>query len=112
MDVRRWPDHGMDHRDERGDDGAVMRQWIRPAPKPARVSGDDVRGQSVFQFGDLVAQDQFLALEAGDLQLIGKGRQAQGVDRVVQILVLLTKLGDAHQEGVVVRRKLVVVKHV
>src|SRR5579871_3537541 len=57
-------------------------------PMKGRDSSDDVGRQLVFELGDLVAQREFLLLQAGDLQLVGHGQGFEGADGVVEVLVL------------------------
>jgi hypothetical protein len=60
---------------------------------PVLVSGDDVRGNLVFDERDAVAQLQLTFFQALQPQQIRCGRLMQCIDRRVEIAVLLLKPG-------------------
>ena len=57
--------------------------------KEAPRSRDDVRGELVLDEGDAVAQNELALLEALDLQDVGAGHGLEGLDRGVEVAVLL-----------------------
>ena len=54
-----------------------------------QLSGDDIRRDLIFDEGDAVAQLQLALLQALQPQQIWRGRLMQGIDRRVEIPVLL-----------------------
>jgi hypothetical protein len=73
-----------------------------PRPRPSGIvaaSGDDVRGQLVFEPGELVAQQKLAFLEPLQLELVGLTGVAQRLDRRVEVAVLLAQPLDLSDEG-------------
>jgi hypothetical protein len=68
--------------------GAIDR--VRPTLKQVQGdgSGDDVGDELVLEQLDLVAQPQLALLEAGELELVGRGGGAQRLDRRVEVAML------------------------
>src|SRR5690349_8494953 len=60
-----------------------------PGSGPRLCSGDDVGGQEVLDLGDLVLQGELLALQAADDDEVGEWGQRQGLDRGVEVGVVL-----------------------
>ena len=58
------------------------------------ISGNDVRRDLIFDEGDAVAQLQFAFFQPLQPQQIRRGRLMQGVDRRVEIAVLLLQPGE------------------
>src|SRR3954454_34637 len=62
---------------------------LRSAVEGSGASGDDVGRQLVLKVGDPILQGELALLEALDLQLIAGRHLLQGVDRPVEVAVLL-----------------------
>ena len=68
-----------------------MRQLVLPG---MAALGNDVRRDLVFDEGDAVAQLQFAFFQPLQPQQIWRGRLVQGIDRRVEIAVLLLQPGE------------------
>lgn len=55
------------------------------------ISGDNIRGQNVFDAGNLIFQAEFLLLEAAQRKLIGTQGGFHGMDRLIKVTVFLSK---------------------
>src|SRR3954464_9007603 len=73
----------------RSDATGRARLALRSAVEESGASGDDVGRQLVLKVGDPILQGELALLEALDLQLIAGRHLLQGVDRPVEVAVLL-----------------------
>ena len=78
---------------------AAFRCPLAPLPRGGaaairRSSGDDVGGNLVFDEGDAVAELQLALLQPLQAEQIGRRRLMQGIDRRVEIAVLLLQPGQ------------------
>ena len=56
------------------------------------LSGDDVWDHLVLEQGNLVLESQLALLEASNLELVGRGGHAQGLDGRIKVAVLKAKM--------------------